>query len=141
MIAAPDLVDFASDAAFAVDEELRVLDWNQRAGALLGYPPQLYNIESDPYELVDLADHPDHADTLERLTGRIETNYDLDRLPTLVTADQRRRRLIERANATGRIELWDFVSQPHIDRRFVRRGDAFPTVERRGYLAHSADDS
>ncbi len=40
MIAAPDLVDFASDAAFAVDEELRVLDWNQRAGALLGYTPQ-----------------------------------------------------------------------------------------------------
>ncbi len=37
MIVASDLVDFASDAAFAVDEELLVLDWNQRAGALLGY--------------------------------------------------------------------------------------------------------
>ena len=105
------------------------------------YPPQLYNLESDPSEVVNLAGHPDHADTLGRLTGRIETDYDLDRLPALVTADQRRRRVVEKANATGRIDRWDFVAQPHIDRWFVRRGDSFPTVERRGYLAYSAENS
>jgi choline-sulfatase len=106
-----------------------------------GYPAQLYDLANDPTELVDLAGEPGHADTLARLTQRIETAYDLDRLPALVTADQQRRRLIERANGTGRIDRWDFVAQPHIDRWFVRRGDAFPTVERRGYLAYGADES
>jgi choline-sulfatase len=105
------------------------------------YPPQLYNLESDPRELLNLADDPNHGDTLARLVQRIETAYDLDRLPALVTADQQRRRLIERANGTGRIDRWDFVAQPHIDRWFVRRGDAFPTVERRGYLAYGPDES
>jgi choline-sulfatase len=105
------------------------------------YPPQLYNLERDPLELLDLAGDPAHGDTLARLTQGIETSYDLDRLPGLVAADHRRRRLIESANGTGRIDRWDFVAQPHIDRWFVRRGDAFPTVERRGYLAYGADDS
>ncbi len=105
------------------------------------YPPQLYNLQDDPLELTDLAALPDHGDTLGRLIDRIEESYDLDRLPALVTADQRRRRLIEKANAIGRIDRWDFVAQPHIDRWFVRRGDAFPTVERRGYLAYGDKNS
>jgi PAS domain S-box-containing protein len=32
-----DLVEFASDPAFAVDDEMRVVGWNTRAEALLGY--------------------------------------------------------------------------------------------------------
>lgn len=34
---AHELVDFSSDAAFAVDRELRVVSWNDRARELLGY--------------------------------------------------------------------------------------------------------
>ncbi len=34
---AHDLVVFSSDAAFAVDAELRVVAWNERAHELLGY--------------------------------------------------------------------------------------------------------
>ncbi len=39
MVDARDLVDFASDAAFAVDENLRIVAWNSRADDLLGYAP------------------------------------------------------------------------------------------------------
>lgn len=35
-----ELVDFASDAAFAVDRRLRVAAWNEQAHALLGYSPE-----------------------------------------------------------------------------------------------------
>jgi PAS domain S-box-containing protein len=37
MVGVCDLVDFASDAAFSVDERLRVLAWNSGARKLLGY--------------------------------------------------------------------------------------------------------
>ncbi len=37
MVQARDLVTFSSDAAFAVDPELRVIAWNERAEELLGY--------------------------------------------------------------------------------------------------------
>ncbi len=40
MTSVKDLVDLASDAAFAVGEDLRVLAWNQRAADLLGYAPR-----------------------------------------------------------------------------------------------------
>lgn len=39
MVDARDLVDFASDAAFAVDENSRIVAWNSRADDLLGYAP------------------------------------------------------------------------------------------------------
>jgi choline-sulfatase len=42
------------------------------------YPPQLYNLENDPLEQLDLAGDPDHGDTLARLTQCIEESYDLD---------------------------------------------------------------
>lgn len=38
MIDARDLVDLASDAAFAVNQNLQVIAWNDRARALLGCP-------------------------------------------------------------------------------------------------------
>ncbi len=40
MISALELADLASDAAFAIDGELRVVAWNGRAAELLGYSPQ-----------------------------------------------------------------------------------------------------
>ncbi|MEE8455888.1 MAG: PAS domain-containing protein, partial [Limibaculum sp.] len=39
MLDARDLVDFASDAAFAVDGDSRIVAWNCRADDLLGYAP------------------------------------------------------------------------------------------------------
>ena len=39
MVDARDLVEFASDAAFAVDENSRIVAWSNRADDLLGYAP------------------------------------------------------------------------------------------------------
>ena len=39
MVDARGLVEFASDAAFAVDEDSRIVAWNSRADDLLGYAP------------------------------------------------------------------------------------------------------
>jgi DNA-binding SARP family transcriptional activator len=39
VVLARDLVEFASDAAFTVDENSRIVAWSSRAGYLLGYAP------------------------------------------------------------------------------------------------------
>ena len=51
------------------------------------------------------------------------------------------RKLIDTALSTGREELWDFTPRPLThNTKYVRRGDTFPTVERRGYLPTRTKD-
>ncbi|MCW0001490.1 choline-sulfatase [Pararhizobium sp. YC-54] len=101
------------------------------------YPTQLYNLADDPLELKDLSDDPSGADALARLTKLINDNYDLERLEEEVESDQRVRRFLDEALSKGKVRAWDHLSQAQIDPWFVRKGDAFPHVERRGYLRYS----
>ncbi|MBY6120341.1 choline-sulfatase [Mameliella alba] len=97
------------------------------------YPPQLYDLASDPLEQTNLAGqgHPEEV----RLAELAEAIWPLDSLPDTVTASQRARKIVDSALATGRSETWDFTPRPLTQNtNYVRRGDAFPTVERRGYL-------
>jgi choline-sulfatase len=103
------------------------------------YPPMLFDVVADPLELTDLAADAEHREILARLTSIIEARYDLDALPGQVTASQRTRRFIDGALAQGKPQPWDFRAQPQIDPWFVRRGDAFPEVERRGYLRYDTE--
>lgn len=98
-----------------------------------GYPTQLFDISSDPDELINLAGsaHPEEI----RLTALAESTWPLDQLQDDVFRSQSERKLVDSALATGREELWEFT--PRVLRQnsnYVRRGDAFPEVERRGYL-------
>jgi len=97
------------------------------------YPSQLYDLNSDPYELNNLAGKS-HADEV-RLSAIAESTWSLDTLMSDVVRSQTERKLVDSALSVGRIEQWDF--QPRAlqqNTNYVRRGDAFPEVERRGYL-------
>lgn len=64
-----------------------------------------------------------------------EAAWPLDTLLDDVISSQTARKLIDTALATGREEIWDFTPRPlRQNANYVRRGDVFPTVERRGYL-------
>lgn len=98
-----------------------------------GYPPQLFDLSADPLEQHDLAgkSHLDEA----RLTRIAEDTWPLDRLLDDVIQSQIDRKLIDNALSKGREELWDFTPRALTQNTsYVRRGDAFPEVERRGYL-------
>ena len=113
-----------------------VRDGNFKLIISRAYPPQLYDLATDPLELNNLAgfDHPQEAS----LTAIAESTWPLDSLLDDVIRSQSERKLVDAALSVGRPEPWDFVPRPlQQNTNYVRRGDAFPAVERRGYLPYS----
>jgi choline-sulfatase len=97
------------------------------------YPAQLYDLSQDPLECNNLAGQG-HAQE-ERLTQLAEKTWPLDTLLADVIRSQTERKLIDNALCMGREEIWDFTPRSLAQNSsYVRRGDAFPDVERRGYL-------
>jgi len=100
------------------------------------YPTQLFDLAKDPLELKNLAGTGHEAES--KLVAIAEATWPLDTLLDAVIRSQTERKLVDSALAEGREERWDFVPQPlQRSATYVRRGDAFPEVERRGYLAYS----
>lgn len=100
-----------------------------------GSDPLLFDMESDPDELINLADDGAFTDIRNRLEARLMKNYNPDELDCRVRDSQRRRFLI--ADATKRRAMWDYVARPGDEIRYVRNAQAdnakgrrrFPFVE------------
>ncbi len=115
-----------------------VVDGNYKLVMSRAYPASLYDLATDPLELDNLAGrgHPQEA----RLCQIAESKWPLDTLLDDVIRSQSERKLVDAALSIGRVEPWDHV--PRLleqNSKYVRRGDAFPTVERRGYLAYRVE--
>lgn len=68
----------------------------------LGDPLQLYNVEDDPNEFVDLAADPAHRSVLAALQERLLAQWDPGALEAQVRQSQQERLLIEQAAANQR---------------------------------------
>lgn len=98
------------------------------------YPPQLFDVSDDPSEQTNLAGTGLAAEA--RLTEIAEDTWPLDTLLDDVIRSQVDRKLVDNALSIGREEIWDFTPRALTQNTsYVRRGDAFPEVERRGYLS------
>lgn len=114
-----------------------VRDGDKKIVISRGYPTQLYDLSKDPLELSNIAGQgdPDEA----RLTALVEETWPLDSLLDEVISSQVRRKLIDNALSKGREEIWDFAPRSLTQNtNYVRRGDAFPEVEQRGYLPYKS---
>ena len=98
-----------------------------------GHEPLLYDLESDPDELHDLAADPAFAEVRQRLERRLKENYDPDEVDRRVRDSQRRRFLI--AEATQGRPMWNYVARPGDEARYVRNAKVDDTKGRSRFPA------
>ena len=72
----PVAMEYAAEASYAPMVSLRYGKWKYNRCAL--DPDQLFDLETDPHELTNLADVPAHAGTLHQLRAKSEARWDLD---------------------------------------------------------------
>ena len=83
-------------------------------------PDQLYDLASDPEERLNLANAPDHADTVVSLRAEVALRWDLASLDRAVRDSQRRRRLVDAALMTGTTKPWDYQPFRDATTQYVR---------------------
>lgn len=83
-------------------------------------PPLLFDVEADPRELHNLAEDPEHADTLRRLAGEAAARWDLEAYDAAVRESQARRRVVYQALRNGAYYPWDFQPLQKASERYMR---------------------
>jgi choline-sulfatase len=99
-----------------------------------GDPDQLYDLENDPRELVNLAERSEHAELRSAFGDQVAARPDAAELGRRVLESQRERHLVAEALAAGRGAAWDF--QPHVDAsaQYVRSRADLYELQRRARL-------
>jgi choline-sulfatase len=95
-----------------------------------GDPEQLYDLESDPHELVDLAG--EQAGLCEQLRAEVARRWDLPALRAAVLRSQADRRLVIAGLHEGRPASWNFVATA--DREPLLGRDDLYAFQRRARL-------
>jgi choline-sulfatase len=99
-----------------------------------GDPDQLYDLEDDPRELVNLAERPSHAHLRGELRAEADARWDLHDLEKRVLESQRERRLVAAGHRAGRPPGWDFQPSADASKQYVRsRADVYE-LQRRARL-------
>lgn len=83
-------------------------------------PPQLFNIETDPYEFRNLAKDSDYADIVQDFIERVRARWDLKKFDTEVRESQARRIFVYEALRKGRYTPWDHQPFFAASERYMR---------------------
>jgi choline-sulfatase len=94
-----------------------------------GLPPMLFNLESDPDELEDLAGVSQHAQVESRLHAKAIDGWDPEEVHARILASQKRRLFLAGvANSSDLYPNWAFQPFSDASKRYVRgSGSAGPT--------------
>ena len=114
----PVAVEYAAEGSYAPLVSLRYGRWKYNRCAL--DPDQLFDMNADPHELTNLADHPAHQGTLTSLRAKSEARWDLDRFDADVRASQARRWIVYEALRQGGYYPWDFQPLKKASERYMR---------------------
>lgn len=106
---APVAMEYAAEGSVAPMIALRQGRWKYIACP--ADPEQLFDLDTDPGERLNLAPDPAHAATLARLRAMAADRWDLPAYDAAVRASQSRRRIVAEALRRGAFTPWDH--QPH----------------------------
>ena len=114
----PVAMEYAAEASYAPMVSLRYGKWKYNRCAL--DPDQLFDLETDPHELQNLADDPAHTGTLQTLRAKSEARWDLAAYDADVRESQARRRVVYEALRNGAYYPWDYQPLQKASERYMR---------------------
>ena len=90
---------------------------------------QLFDLQTDPNEMVDLAHDPAHAETLEQFRIQAAGRWDLEAFDAQVRESQARRWVVYEALRNGAYYPWDYHPLRRASERFMRNHMDLNVVE------------
>lgn len=123
----PVAMEYAAEASYAPLVSLRYGKWKYNRCAL--DPDQLFDLEADPHELVNLADDPAHEGTLNSLRANSEARWDLGAYDNEVRESQARRWVVYEALRNGAYFPWDYQPLRKASERYMRNHMNLDNVE------------
>jgi choline-sulfatase len=96
-----------------------------------GDPDQLFDLDRDPHELVNLAEHSAHELLRRAFRDEVAARWDMGALADRVRESQRERRLVGEALGTGESPVWDYEPSTGSSTRYVHsRADLYERQRR-----------
>ncbi|KXF78313.1 choline-sulfatase [Paramesorhizobium deserti] len=83
-------------------------------------PPQLFDLESDPLELTNLAADPAHGDLVAEFKAKIKARWDMAAFDAAVRESQARRWVVYEALRNGAYYPWDYQPLQKASERYMR---------------------
>jgi choline-sulfatase len=115
---APVLMEYAAEGSYAPLVAIR--DGRYKFVHCAIDPPQLFDLESDPRELTNLAALPEHADLVAAFLQKVRARWDTAAFDASVRQSQARRWVVYPALRNGAYFPWDFQPLQKASERYMR---------------------
>jgi len=114
----PVAIEYAAEASYAPMVSLRSGPYKFNRCSL--DPDQLFDLENDPHELVNLIDDPEYDDIRVEFGAMADAKWDLARFDEEVRRSQARRWIVYEALRNGDYYPWDYQPLKKASERFMR---------------------
>ncbi len=114
----PVAMEYAAEASYAPLVSLRAGKWKFNRCVL--DPDQLFDMESDPHELTNLAQDAAHVDIVADFDAQIKQRWDLAQFDAEVRHSQAGRWVVYEALCNGEYFPWDYQPLQKASERYMR---------------------
>ncbi|WP_065328265.1 choline-sulfatase [Tritonibacter mobilis] len=114
----PVAMEYAAEASYAPMVSLRSGQYKLNLCTL--DPDQLFDLDADPHERLNLANDPTHAEAYAELKAIAAERWDLERFDADVRASQARRWVVYEALRQGGYFPWDYQPLQKASERYMR---------------------
>jgi choline-sulfatase len=114
----PVLMEYAAEASHAPLVGIRQGQWKYVHCEL--DPEQLYDLDTDPRELTNLARDPAHAEVIDRFRAKRRAKWDMAEFDSSVRESQARRWVVYEALRNGAYYPWDHQPLQKASERYMR---------------------